>query len=36
MGPSMVAYADWGVNIPSVPFVANVGQEVPLALSIEA
>jgi polyisoprenoid-binding protein YceI len=30
---STVAYADWGVSIPSVPFVASVGQEVTLALS---
>ncbi len=30
---STVAYADWGVNVPSVPFVANVGREVTLALS---
>jgi len=30
---STVAYADWGVSIPSVPFVASVGQEVTLGLS---
>jgi polyisoprenoid-binding protein YceI len=30
---STVAYADWGVSIPSVPFVASVGQEATLALS---
>jgi polyisoprenoid-binding protein YceI len=30
---STVAYADWGVSIPLVPFVATVGQEVTLALS---
>jgi hypothetical protein len=33
---STVAYADWGVSIPSVPFVASVGQEVTLALSFQA
>jgi polyisoprenoid-binding protein YceI len=33
---STVAYADWGVSIPSVPFVASVGQEATLALSFEA
>jgi polyisoprenoid-binding protein YceI len=31
-----VAYADWGVSIPSVPFVASVGQDVTLALSFQA
>jgi polyisoprenoid-binding protein YceI len=33
---STVAYADWGVSIPSVPFVASVGQEVTLAVNFEA
>ena len=31
-----VAYADWGVSIPSVPFVASVGHQVTLVLRFSA
>jgi polyisoprenoid-binding protein YceI len=33
---STVAYADWGVSIPLVPFVASVGQQVTLAVNFSA
>ncbi len=31
-----IAYAEWGVSIPSVPFVANVGDQVRLELDFTA
>lgn len=31
-----IRYADWGISIPSVPFVASVGDEARLALTFEA
>ena len=31
-----IQYSDWGINIPSVPFVAGVGNQVTLQLSFDA
>jgi polyisoprenoid-binding protein YceI len=33
---STVQYSDWGISIPSVPFVASVGDQVVLGLSFNA
>ena len=33
---STIAYSDWGISIPSVPFVASVGDQVVLGLSFNA
>ena len=33
---STIAYSDWGISIPSVPFVASVGNQVVLGLSFNA
>jgi hypothetical protein len=31
-----IVYTDWGVSIPSVPFVASIGDEVVLQLDFSA
>jgi polyisoprenoid-binding protein YceI len=33
---STIAYSDWGISIPSVPFVASVGDQVVLGLNFNA
>jgi polyisoprenoid-binding protein YceI len=33
---STIQYSDWGVSIPSVPFVASVGDQVVLGLTFNA
>jgi polyisoprenoid-binding protein YceI len=33
---STIQYSDWGISIPSVPFVANVGDQVVLGLNFNA